>query len=264
MTGTAVIPEGSSIRVLSRACAVLRAFSLRRPQLTLGELARELELPKATVHRLVISLAAEGLMAQAADGRYELGFGLISMGEIARRHLALVNACAAALAAIARITDETVLLAQIDWTAAETIIIERIDSPHPLAILSAVGDRSPIYPGCLGRAALAGAGEGVARAALAGRTCPRHTPRTRTDPTDIERAVAQSRQQGYAIDDGEFLEGTSGVAVPVVLVGDRPAGAIGIVGPSTRLSVETLHALGATLRDETPSLRAGDTSRLPA
>lgn len=258
------LPEASPIRVLSRACAVLRAFTLARPRLGLGELAGELGLPKATVHRLVTSLVAEGLMAQAPDGRYELGVGLISLGEVARRHLALVDVCAAVMAAIARITDETVLLAQVDWPAREVIVIDRIDSPHPLRMLSAVGHRSPLYPGCLGRAALAGASEAARRSTLEGWSCASHTARTDTDPVHISDALAQASALGYAIDDGEFLEGTAGVAVPVVCVGERPCGAIGIVGPSTRLGPDTLHALGARLRDATGSLRHAPTGSIAA
>lgn len=249
------LSEVSSIRVLSRAFSVLRAFTLERPRLGLGELAGELGLPKATVHRLVSSLVAEGVMAQGPDGRYELGVGLISLGEVARRHLALVDSCAGAMAAITRITDETVMLAQIDWPAREVMLIDRIDSPHPLSMISAVGHRSPLYPGCLGRAALAGAPEPVQECALEGWSCAVHTAVTDTDPARIRAALADARTLGYAIDDGEFIEGTSGVAVPVVYVGDRPCGAIGIVGPSSRLAPEALHGLGASLREATASLR---------
>lgn len=257
-------PDAGGIRALTRACAVLRAFSAERPRLTLGELAGGLGLPKATVHRILSTLIAEGLMSQAPDGRYELGFGLIGMGEIARRHLELVDVCANAMAAIARFTDETVLLAQVDWPAREIAIIERIDSPHPLAILSAVGHRSPIYPGALGRAALAGASEAVRAAVLADEGTPAYTPRTRTDPAEVRAGLERAAACGYAIDDDEFLEGTAGVAVPVVYDGERPRGAIGIVGPSTRLASERLHDLGRMLLESTVSLRHGAPGRRAA
>lgn len=231
---------------------MLRAFSTAEPALSLGELATRVGLAKATAHRLAVALVGEGLMSQRPDGRYELGTALMQMGEIVRRNLDVVGLCAPAMAAVARSTDETVLLSQVDWPALEVTIVDRRDSAHPLAFISPIGHRSPIYPSCLGKAALAGLDPSEADAVLKDWTCPQLTPATRTDRGEVLAAIERAHHLGYAVDEGEFIDGTAGVAVPVVFDGGRPQAALGIVGPSSRLPEERLRALGAMLRELVP------------
>ena len=59
---------------------------------------------------------------------------------------------------------------------------------------------------------------------------PRFTEATITSARDLERASAQIRVRGYAIDDGEYRPGTLGVAAPVFVRGQVPA-ALAIAGP---------------------------------
>jgi DNA-binding IclR family transcriptional regulator len=238
---------------------MLRAFTPAEPHLSLGELAACLDLAKATTHRIAAGLVAEGLMAQRGDGRYELGSELMQMGELVRRNLDVVGICAPAMSAVARSTDETVVLCAVDWAALELTIVDRRDSAHPLSVLSPVGHRSGIYPSCLGRAALSGLDPADVEPTLADWSCPQLTAATRTSRDDVLGSIEHARRLGYAIDPGEFLEGTAGVAVPVVFDGGRPRAALGIVGPSGRLPEERLRALGETLRELTAQRpRAGE------
>jgi DNA-binding IclR family transcriptional regulator len=57
------------VRTVERACAVLSAFSVAEPSLSLRELAARVGLPKATVHRLAGSLVASGTLEHRDDGR---------------------------------------------------------------------------------------------------------------------------------------------------------------------------------------------------
>lgn len=62
-----------SIRAVGRAIAVLRAVAESPSGLKLGELARAVDLPRPTVHRIVQSLQEEGVLFFTVDGRVRTG-----------------------------------------------------------------------------------------------------------------------------------------------------------------------------------------------
>lgn len=227
----------------------MSAFSLREPELTLAELARRVELPKATVYRIAAALVDAGFMSQAEDGRYGLGFKLLELGAVVRDNLDLVNACLPDMEALSELTGETILLAQIDWPQREVVIVHRLDSAHSVSVLSQIGRRSSIPPGCLGKAALMGLAPEEAERVIGELVLRRSTPKTTTNKKVLRAEIAAARERGYAQEEDEFLPDVAGVAVPVLFEGGRPLGAIGVVGPSARLH-GNLPRLGELVRDQ--------------
>jgi DNA-binding IclR family transcriptional regulator len=244
-------------RSVDRACSLMSAFSLDEPRLTLADLARRVQLPKATVYRLASSLVDAGFMSQAADGRYGLGFKLLELGAVVRDNLDLVDACLGDMEQLAEQTGETVLLAQVDWPRREVVIVHRLDSAHSVSVLSQTGRRSSIPPGCLGKAALMGLPPAEADSVIGALELTAFTPNTTTDAASLRDEIAACRARGYASEENEFLPDVSGVAVPVLFEGGRPLGAIGVVGPSSRLH-GTIDALGATVRDAVARRHGGN------
>lgn len=242
-------------RSVDRACQVIAAFTLEEPALGLSELARRVELPKATVHRLAVTLLGRGMLAQDPDGRFRLGGKLLELGAIVRESLDVVRLCRSAIDALATETGETVVLASADWPAGEMLLVERRDSPHPLAVGSPVGRRLSIPPGgALGKALLAGLPAAEARRAVEKLELTATTAKTLTEPAELLTNLARARRLGYASEQDEYIDGASGVAVPVLFDGPYPLAAIGVVGPTSRLAAR-VDSLGALLRDVTRPLR---------
>ena len=69
------------------------------------------------------------------------------------------------------------------------------------------------------------------------------TPRTVTDPKALLRTLAEVRQSGYAIDDEESEIGIRGAAAPVRDMSGRVVAAVGLAGPTQRLTKKDLRAL---------------------
>jgi IclR family acetate operon transcriptional repressor len=250
---------GSSLsnRSVERACRLLSAFSLQEPWLSLAELARRSELPKATAHRLAVALRTCGLLSQGPDGRYGLGIKVLELGSVVRENLDAVRLCRSAIDAVAQDSGETVLLSVVDWPTREAMLVARRDSPHALAVGSPVGLRQQIPPGgALGKAFLSGLPPHEVETVVAELSLVPTTPKTPIERRLLLRQVALARQAGYAFEQDEYIEGVSGVAVPVLFDGDRPLAALGVVGPTTRLNGQ-IPALGALLLRQTSSLRPG-------
>jgi len=241
------------IRSVQRACALLGAFTTTAPRLTLAELSERAGLPKATVHRLAATLIDSGFMVQHQDGRYGLGLRLVGAGAVARADLDLVALCAPVMARLAASTGETVLLGVADWPELEVTIVHRIDSRHELSVVSPVGRRSRITLGAIGKALLLGLEPGELEQLATELDLSAHTGLTITERAAALAEIERCRRLRFATDSGEFLPGVSAVAAPVGVIGTRAAGALAVVGPSTRLD-EHLEAVGAQVRDEVARL----------
>ena len=75
------------------------------------------------------------------------------------------------------------------------------------------------------------------------------TLRTMTDPAMIQHHLEQVRSQGYAVDDEEYYYGVRCIAVPVNDYREKCVAAIGISGPSNRLTLESLPRFARVVQD---------------
>lgn len=249
-----------SNRSVERASRLLSVFTLGEPWLSLTELSKRAGLPKATAHRLAAALRACGLLTQAPDGRYGLGIRLLELGAIVRENLDALQLCRSAIDAIAAATGETVLLSIVDWATRETMLVGRRDSPHPLAVLRPMGQRQQLPPGgALGKALLSALPQQEVEQILNDLTLIPATPKTPIEPRIVLRQVALAREAGYAFEEDQYMDGVSGVAVPVIFDADRPLAALGVVGPTSRLTGR-IPELGALLLRETADLRPASLS----
>jgi DNA-binding IclR family transcriptional regulator len=250
-----------SNRSVERAAQVLAGFTLDTPWLTLAELSRRAGLPKATTHRLAVALKASGLLTQGVDGRYGLGVRVLELGAIVRENLDAVQLCRPAIDAVAAASSETVLLSIVDWASRETMLVARRDSPHPLAVGSPIGLRQSLPPGgALGKALLSGLPPEELEEVVNELTLVPTTPKTPIERRLLLGHIARARQNGYAFEQDEYIEGVSGVAVPVLFDGDRPLAALGVVGPTSRLAGR-IDSVGDILLQETQGLRPVSSAR---
>jgi DNA-binding IclR family transcriptional regulator len=231
-------------RAVDRAAAILLSFSFAQPSLSLAQLAQAARLPKPSAYRIVSSLVANGLVRQAEDGRYEPGFRLFELGAIVQSRLVLAQVVAETVQTLAEETGETVLVTQLNWASHEVVVVAKVDSRHPVGVLSPLGRRSQLAMGCLGKAALAGLPPEHLAGTLADLPLARYTERTITTRRALRREIEATRQRGYALDQEEYLLGVSGAASWLHLGDPRPVGAVGVVGPTQRLPPERLAEIG--------------------
>ncbi len=241
-------------RSVERVCGVLTAFTAAAPQLSLGELADRTGLPKPTVHRLAGSLVATGFLRHEPGGRYALGLMLSELGAVVRAELDLAELCRPALDALAARSGETVMLAVPDWEALELTVVGSRVSDQMLSLRPLVGRHFAISAGALGKALLLGLTPAELESALQRATLPAWTEHSRVDREALLDELSQRREHGFTVAHGEFADGVSGVAVPLLFEQGRPRATIGVAGPSFRLD-DRFDALGAMLLELTADLR---------
>ena len=222
--------KSSAKSVTARALAVLAAFDVENPLLTLSQLARRAGLPVATVYRLAGELEDGRFLDRDSAGRYGLGVRLWEMGLLTPIHGRLRETAMPFLLNLQYDCRETVQLAVCDGTNA--IYIEKLTSEVSVPLQSRIGARIPLHATGVGKALLAFSPEAFADAILA-MPLTRYTPETITDRRSLSRQLVQIRQNGYAQSRQEYQLGSTSVAAPVLVDGTVQA-AIGIVSYSLR------------------------------
>jgi DNA-binding IclR family transcriptional regulator len=235
------------VRSVGRALDILSAFSAAHPRLTLSELAEAVGLPRPSVRRLAVTLIDRGFLRQDADGGYLLGVRLMELGSQVTASSAVTHRAGPAADELARLTGETVLIAEVDWATLSLLIIGKRHPVQPAAETSPVGQRYAIATGCLAKAVLSGLPpSGLASVVPKLRLTPR-TAASIVDPDVLTADVTASRARGYAVQSGEFLPGMSGAAVPVHVSG-RVVGALAVLGQTMRYPGPELHRAGRLVR----------------
>src|SRR3954452_10343986 len=230
MAGRSTTPGRS---VTSRALAVLDAFDVRAPRLSLSDIADRSGMPLTTVHRLLAELTAWGALTRRDDGRYEIGRKLWDLGLLAPVQLELRQVAGPFLLDVHTATRDTVHLAVREGTRA--LYVERISGRESVPVVSQVGSRLPLHATAVGKVLLAAAPEDVVEEVL--RAPTRETRHTVVDPGRLRRELAEIRRRGFARTAEEMSLGTLSVAVPIPVersTGTVVAGALGIVVPSAR------------------------------
>jgi DNA-binding IclR family transcriptional regulator len=181
-----------------------------------SEIARALELPKSTVHRLLQALVRRGLVEQEG-GRYAPGARLVALGLGAQERDPVVGAARPVLDEEARALGETVFL--MAPRSAGLVVLDKAEGAGFLRAAPRLGEAVPLHATAAGKLALAFAPE---RFPLAAAGSERFTELTVVDPETLRAEVERARKQGFAENHGEWIEGLSVVAAPVLL--DVPAG----------------------------------------
>lgn len=224
------------VQAVQRAVQILRELAVTGPRLGVTELAERLGVAKPTVHALLRTLEAEGMVVQDRDSsKYQLGPYLVHLGnsyldtqELRSRSLTWADL-------LARRAGEAV------WVAVPTgdhmLVMHHAFRPEGAVQILEVGASIPWNTCALGKAVAAFAPDEERERLLAGELTVL-TGASITGREPLAAQLAQVRAQGYALEDQESAIGDAGVAAPVFDRSGAVVGAIGVVGPVERLLAE--------------------------
>jgi len=226
---------------LIKGIGLLEVLARSDRALGVTELAARLGIGKSNVHRLLQALVELGYVRRDPAGSYAASIRLWEIGSAMLANLDLRRASQAWMDWLLERSRETVHLSVLDGD--EVVYVHKVDSPEPVRAYSQIGGRAPAHCVATGKAMLAWQGE-VALASMAQRLRA-WSPRTVTEPAEFLREMERVRQQGYAINRGEWRESVGGIAAPVRDPGERVIAAIGLSGPIERLRPAGLRLLSA-------------------
>lgn len=197
-----------------RLFALLETIAARDHLYSLQGLVEQTGLPKPTLHRMLQQLEAGGLLQREVDGRhYGMGTRLRRLAENLLLNDSLHGARHTVLRRLVEEVGESCNITAL--SGSEVIYLDRVETAAPLRFYLHPGSRVPVHCSASGKIFLAQMGAAQRQRLLANGPLDAYTPKTLTEPAQIEREIARVRQDGFAVDNEEFLPGLLCIAALV-------------------------------------------------
>ncbi|GAA0947427.1 IclR family transcriptional regulator [Kribbella koreensis] len=216
------------IQSVDRAIRILGVLQGAR-RLSLSEVASRLELPPSTVHGILKTLQAHGMVVQDRDStRYQLGPAVLKLGNVYLDTLELRSRAVTWSEELARRSGHAVRTGVL--TFDEVVIIHHEPRPDGSRQMPEVGIVIPAHASALGKALLAFLPEQVDE--LTGDKLRSMTSETLVDPAVLRAQLAEVAKEALATEREEAVLGEAGIAAPIFDASGVAVGAIGIVLPA--------------------------------
>ena len=228
-------------QTLLRGLKILELTASGKSNLPIRELAKEINLPRSIVHRLISTLEGEGyIQKNSANPGYHLSSKLWSLGCAAIQGLEVKEVARPHLEGLSSNTNELVALGILD--GRELVYLDKIDCSQAVRAYIPIGGRAPAYCISTGKAILAHRGDDeVMRIAS---SMKKFTGHTVVGVAALKKHLAEIRKRGYSINFGEWHEDLGGVASAIWDRDGNVVAAIGITVPIHRLAKENIDPLG--------------------
>ncbi len=237
-------------QVVTRIASLLRLVGQTAEGAPLVDLVRSSGLTRPTVHRLLSSLAAEGLLEHdPASGNWVLGPEVLLLGSVASARFPLEDIARPSLRRLAEETGESAFFSI--RRGAETVCLLREEGSFPVrSFVLHEGVRFPLGVASAGTAIMAFLPPAEQDELLAG-WAAHAGPFAAAHTADVVRAnLAATREAGYAVNPGLVLEGSWGMGAAVFDARGRPAWALSLTGIEPRFREDRRDWLGRLLLDE--------------
>ncbi|MEV6417423.1 IclR family transcriptional regulator [Kribbella sp. NPDC051718] len=216
------------IQSVDRAIRILGVLQGAR-RLSLSEVASRLDLPPSTVHGILKTLQAHGMVVQDRDSnRYQLGPAVLKLGNVYLDTLELRSRAVTWSEELARRSGHAVRTGVL--TFDEVVIIHHEPRPDGSRQMPEVGIVIPAHASALGKALLAFLPEQVDE--LTGGKLRSMTSETLVDPAVLRAQLAEVAKEALATEREEAVLGEAGIAAPIFDASGVAVGAIGIVLPA--------------------------------
>lgn len=242
------------VESLDRGLRLLQMFSMSSEPMTLSDLARSADLPRATARRILFTLERAGYVA--SDGKlFTLTPHVLTLAASYLRSSQIATVLQPVLDRVAAEAQEISSLAVLD--RHEVVFIAR---SSPTRVFSAgidIGYRLPAFCTAVGRVMLGQFGDGELATMIPAMPREAMTPQTVTDPKPLLAAIISDREKGYSLVDREAEPHFRSISVPVRRYDNVIIGAINIGAHVDRVSTdEMIDRFLPLLREGSESVRS--------
>jgi len=236
------------VESLDRGLRLLRAFGESTAPMSLSEVARVADLPRATARRILFTLQHAGYVA--SDGKlFALTPHVLTLAGSYLRSNQIVAVLQPLLDRISAEAQEISSVAVLDGD--DVVFIGRASPTRIFTGGVDIGYRLPARQEAVGRALLGRLKDAELKATLSSMKREALTPETITDPKRLLAAVIADRGRGYSLVDREAEPHFRSIAVPVQRYDGTIAAFINIGAHVDRISTDEM------VKRFLPLLRAG-------
>jgi DNA-binding IclR family transcriptional regulator len=243
-------PEGapdsaSGVRALERGLQLIKCFDMEHPSWRIADLARAVNLHRATARRLVKTLESESFLVLDPDsGEYRLGSALMPVAYLVRSQDQLVRAARPYLEQLAAKTEETVGLSV--WTDGGIVSVMHIPTIHFFKPALLLGNVSTTYGTTHSKIFLAfGPEERLSKLSFGDRG---HSL-TLAEAASVQEELQEVRESGIAYDLEERSKGVCAVGVPLRDSTGEVVASIAVVVSPDRFGPTQKASISAAIRE---------------
>jgi IclR family KDG regulon transcriptional repressor len=230
-----------SFSSMRNALRLLNSFTMDEPELGLRDLAEKLEVGISTAHRLAATLIHEGFIVKdPITKNYRLGASILSMGNIIISQIDLCQLSAPILERLVKDTGESGHISILK--ESQVVYLQKIESLHPVHLLSHIGRQNPLHCTSSGQAILAYQSDEFIES-LIEMGLQSHSRKTITSPAKMREVLKTIRTQGYAVSTEEMHDGVSSIAAPLKNIAGETIASVSIAGPISRIHVKSIPRL---------------------
>jgi DNA-binding IclR family transcriptional regulator len=226
-----------------RVLRILTCFA-EKESWGLNELARALDLPRGSTHRLLALCRPLGFIAQNESGQYVAGLQLYRLGGKLASQMPINRLAKPLMEAIRDQTNETVMLTVLVRDELMMYFSQVVSPAHPMRYSIECNRLHAIVWGAMGKTLLAYLDEAEIEAALARRDPSPQTGKP-LDPAGVRRTLQQVRADGYLITHSERSPDTAALAAPFFDGKGQVLGNIGLAIPEFRFQTHDANRLAA-------------------
>ena len=200
------------VESLDRGLRLLQCFGATAGPMTLSDLARAADLPRATARRMLFTLQRGGYVS--GDGKlFSLTPHVLTLAASYLRSSQLVAVLQPVLDRVATAANEISSLAVLDGD--DVVFVARSSPARMFSGGLEIGYRLPAFCTSVGRAMLGQLDDAELAARLNAMTREALTPQTVTDPKALLARIASDRAQAYSLVDREAEPHFRSISVPV-------------------------------------------------
>jgi len=204
-----------------------------------SEIARELDLHKSTVHRILVTLETKGFVYKNKEtDKYWLGLKIYTMGLLIGEKLSfndIIRPFAKALfEEFGEVVNVSILDKDVNELYKSVIILKESNNKKVLSVNPNIGSSSAPYSSSVGKCMLA-FGDGIELEKYKEMKLKKYTEYTIDNYSDLIEELKDVKQKGFAIDREEQEIGLYCIGAPILDKNGKAIAAISISGPTARM-----------------------------
>lgn len=222
------------LKLLHKIFDVLECFTPEKPEYSLTELQKKLNLHKATLYRILLNLETRGYLQKSRySGKYRVGSKFAALANVCLSGLDLREVSQSFTRNLADQTGETIIINIME--GYHGVCIERINSTQPVKITAEIGHRVPLLRGASGKVLAAYCDDRQLAAIYEKEKRELGKPME-----EIRRQLSSIRQKGYAMTFEELDRDTAGISFPIWNSSEAVIAGLSVIGPLFRFNESTV------------------------
>ncbi|MEM9125676.1 MAG: IclR family transcriptional regulator [Pseudomonadota bacterium] len=246
---------------LDRALGTLIAVA-ELERCTLSDLSREIGIPTATAHRILMTLSKRGFVSfDEMRQEWMIGIESYRTGAAYMKCNSVIEIGRPIMRKLMQDTGETANIAMPD--TGDVVFVSQIETRNPIRAFFPPGSRTPMHASGTGKAILAAMKPQVLEKAMSVTTFHPYTNRTLVESKALMADLRTIRERGWSFDEEERYSGMSCIGAAIFDDQSEPCAGISVSGPTARFGAQEAKHFGKLVAKAAQEVTLAIGGRMP-